>query len=252
MDSTILNYRVVGNGPPLLLVHGFGISFNIWKKLLPLLCPYFTLVMVELPGIGGSPTPSAGGGYLSGAVEAIETVRRVLGFEIWDVLGYSTGSRIAEAYVRKYPQHIYHSVFLCPLVVESYKILLLRVCFWLDGFVSATIPWLLRGWQLKFLILLLGFSLQSNSLIEEWRSEITACSVQALKDTARMIIPIGTQAFFAPVPFSSIWGDTDIVPCRPRKLGQHDYFIHANHAAPVCAANQISEIVTHFLGSSGK
>ena len=45
---------------PLLLVHGFGISFNIWKELLPLLCPYFTLVMVELPGIGESPMPRPG------------------------------------------------------------------------------------------------------------------------------------------------------------------------------------------------
>lgn len=208
--------------------------------------------MVELPGIGKSPTSCAGDCYLSGAVEAIEAVRRILVFEIWDVLGYSTGSRIVEAYVKKYPQHIYHAVFLCPLMVERYKILLLQFCFWLDGFVSATIPWLLRGWQLKFLIRLLGFSLQYDSLIEEWRSEIAACSVQALKDTARMIIPMGTQPFFVPVPFSLIWGDMDVLSCRPRKLGKHDYFIHANHAAPVFAANEISEIITHFLEASGK
>ncbi len=243
-----MNYQVIGNGPPLLLVHGFGITFNIWKKLIPMLCPYFTLVMVELPGIGGS--PSIEGCYSCSAVEAIETVRRTLGLEIWDVLGYSTGSRIAEAYVKKYPQHINHAIFLCPLMVERYKILLLRFCFWVDGFVSATIPWLLRGGQLKFLILLLGFSLQSNSLIEEWHTEITACSVQVLKDTARMMIPIGTHPFFVPVPFSLIWGDTDIVPLRPHMLGQNDYRIHANHAAPVLAANEISEIVTHFLEAS--
>ena len=206
--------------------------------------------MVELPGIGES--PSVEGCYSSGAVEAIETVRCTLGFEIWDVLGYSTGSRIAEAYVKKYPQHICHAIFLCPLKVESYKILLLRFCFWVDGFVPGTIPWLLRGWQLKFLILLLGFSLQSNSLIEEWQSEITICSVQVLKDTARMIIPMGTKPFFVPVPFSFIWGDMDIVPLRPHIMGQNDYLIRANHAAPVLAANEISEIVTHFLETSRK
>ena len=204
--------------------------------------------MVELPGIGGS--PSVEGCYSSSAVDAIESVRRTLGFEIWDVLGYSTGSRIAEAYAKKYPEHICHAIFLCPLMVERYKILLLRFCFWVDGFVSATIPWLLRGWQLKFLILLLGFSFQSNSLIEEWQSEITACSVQVLKDTASMIIPTGTQPFSVPVPYSLIWGDMDIVPLRPRMLRQNHYFIHANHAAPVLAANQISEIVTHILKSS--
>jgi pimeloyl-ACP methyl ester carboxylesterase len=247
MDNAVLNYRVVGNGPPLLLVHGFGISFNIWQNLLPLLCPYFTLVMVELPGIGKSPMPAGGGDYLPRTVEALENIRRVLGFETWNVLGYSTGTRIVEAYAKSCPENIYRVIFLCPLIVEDLKIILLRLCFWVDGFMPATIPWLLRGSQLKFLILLLGFSLQSDPLIDEWQSEIGSCPVLVLKETARMIIPIGTEPFFAPVPFSSIWGDMDIVPKKPRNPRQNDHFIHANHAAPLLASNEISKIVTDFL-----
>jgi pimeloyl-ACP methyl ester carboxylesterase len=247
MDNSILNYRVVGNGPPLLLVHGFGISFNIWQNLLPLLCPYFTLVMVELPGVGGSPMPSTRGDYLHSAVEALEAVRRAMGFEIWNVLGYSTGSRIAEAYVKTYPEYIYRTVFLCPLKVENYKILLLRFCFWVDRFIPAIIPWLLHGRPLKFLILLFGFSLQSNSLIGKWQSEISTCPVQILKETARMIIPMGTRSFSVPVPFSLIWGDMDIVPIKPGKPGRHDYFVHTNHAAPMLVADKISEIIITFL-----
>lgn len=203
--------------------------------------------MVELPGIGESPLPSEGGDYLLGAVEALEHVRQVLGFEIWNVLGYSTGSRIAEAYAKTYPENIHRVVFLCPLIIEDLKIRLLRLCFWVDGFMPATIPWLLRGYQLKILILLLGFSLQPDPLSDEWQTEISSCSVQVLKETARMIIPIGTEPFYVPVPFSLIWGDMDIVPKKPRNPGQHDYFIHANHAAPLLASNEISEIVFDFL-----
>jgi pimeloyl-ACP methyl ester carboxylesterase len=251
MDESVLNYQVIGNGPPLLLVHGFGISFNIWQNLLPLLCPYFTLVMVELPGLGKSPMPSAGGDYLISAVEALESIRRAMRFEIWNVLGYSTGSRIAEAYVKTYPENICRAVFLCPLRVENFKILLLRFCFWVDGFIPATIPWLLRGPQLRFLILLLGFSLQSDPLVEKWQSEISAFPVQILKESARAMVPMGTRPFSVPVPFSSIWGDMDIVPMKPRKPERHDYFVHANHAAPMLAANQISEIVIHILNYPG-
>ena len=250
MENRVLNYRVVGNGPPLLLVHGFGISFNIWRNLVPLLCPYFTLVTVELPGLGKSPMPAAGEDYLISAVEALEHVRRILGFELWNVLGYSTGSRVAEAYVKKYPENICRAVFLCPLRVENYKILLLRFCFWIDGFVPATIPWLLRGRQFKLLILLFGFSLQYDPLVDEWLTEISSRPVQALKETARMIIPIGAMPFSVPVPFSLIWGDMDIVPCRPHNAGQHDYFIHANHAAPLLAACEISKIIIGLYGSS--
>jgi pimeloyl-ACP methyl ester carboxylesterase len=247
MDNLVMNYRVVGNGPPLLLIHGFGISFNIWKNLLPLLCSYFTLVMVELPGIGKSPMPYPGRNYLYSSVDALDQVRSNLGFDIWNVLGYSTGTRIAETYVKAFPAHVSKVIFLCPLKVENIKILLLRCCFGIDRLVPVTIPWLLSGWRLKFLILVLGFSLQSDPLIEDWQSEISRRPVQALKEIAGMIIPIGTKPFYVPRPYSMIWGDKDLVPFRPRKPELSDYFIHANHAAPVLAANEVSEIVLNFL-----
>ena len=86
MDDLFLNYEMIGDGPPLLLVHGFGISFDIWQNLIPLLRTHFTLVMVELPGIGKSPMTR--GSYLSSSVGALERLRLKLGFEKWDVFGY--------------------------------------------------------------------------------------------------------------------------------------------------------------------
>ena len=68
----MLSYRVEGNGPPLLLVHGFGISFNIWQQLAPLLRPHFRVVMIELPGIGASALPEDGTSYLRAAVHEFE------------------------------------------------------------------------------------------------------------------------------------------------------------------------------------
>ena len=191
--------------------------------------------------------PSTGKDYLYSSVNALDLVRTILGFDIWNVLGYSTGTRIAEIYAKTFPAHIAKVIFLCPLKVENIKILLLRCCFWIDRFVPVTIPWLLSGWRLKFLIFVFGFSLQSDPLIEDWQTEISRLPVQALKETAGMIIPIGTKPFYVPRPYSMIWGDRDIVSYRPRKPELSDYFIHANHAAPVLAANEVSEIVLNIL-----
>jgi pimeloyl-ACP methyl ester carboxylesterase len=250
MSEPVLNYKLAGEGHPLLLIHGFGISFSIWKELLPLLSPYFTLVMVELPGIGESPMPTAGEDYLCAAVRSLEGVRRELGYEIWDVFGYSTGSRVAEAYVRTYADHVCRAVFLCPLKTRNIKLLLLRLIFWLDGFIPAFIPWILEGWRLKFLILLFGFSLQPSAHIDEWQREIGAAPVEALKATAKMIIPVGRRPFCVPVPFTLIWGDTDIIPSRPFRLAGHEYLIHANHAAPILAPETTSEIIINCLYNS--
>ena len=106
MFNSSLNYRVEGKGEPLLLVHGFGVSFNIWRNLLPLLCSRFTVVMIELPGIGESPIEMNDQSYLTASMEAIECLRSTLGFESWNILGYSTGSRIVEAYARAYASRV--------------------------------------------------------------------------------------------------------------------------------------------------
>lgn len=246
MDEVILNYQIVGDGLPLLLIHGFGISFDIWKNLIPFLEAHFTLVMVELPGIGRSPMP-ASGTYLSASVDALDRLRSALGFGKWDVFGYSTGSRIAEAYVRMYAPHVGRAIFLCPMFMDIPKILFLRLGFWIDGFFPAAGTWLLRGWRLRFFISLFGFNLIPNSHTDEWHAQISEVPVNVLKETLKMIAKLGLNSYSAPVPFSAIWGNADIIPVTPRKRGPHDYFVKSNHAAPIVAAHEVAGTILSIL-----
>ncbi len=230
-----------------MLVHGFGISFNIWQNLLPLLRPHFKLIMPELPGIGQSPMTLHGQDYLCASVDGLEELRRVLGFDSWDVLGYSTGSRIAEAYVQRYSRHVQRAVFLCPMALDIFKVMGLRFGFWMDGFLPAIGTWLLRGPRLKFFISLFGFNLKPDPHADEWYMQIDALPVRVLKETLKMLIRGEARTFTVPVPFSIIWGDEDIIPVTPSKRGPHDYFIHANHAAPVVAADEVAGAVLSIL-----
>lgn len=43
-----------GNGPDLVLVHGWGLSGAVWQGLVPLLAPHFRLHLLDLPGFGHS------------------------------------------------------------------------------------------------------------------------------------------------------------------------------------------------------
>lgn len=248
MEVLRLNYKVEGNGPPLLLVHGFGISFNIWRDMLPFLRPHLTVVMVELPGIGESPLPAPGEAYLRVAINALEGVRLALGFERWNVLGYSTGSRFAEAYVQAYGRHVGRAIFLCPLVVDTLKILGLRFGLWVDRFFPAVGNWILSGWRLKFLIALFGFNLHPDPHADEWYAIISARPVRALKETLKVAARTAGNPFTTSVPCSFIWGDIDIVPITPRRLRPHDHVVHANHAAPVLAAEEVAMSVLAALG----
>jgi pimeloyl-ACP methyl ester carboxylesterase len=52
-----LHYRVIGEGPPLVLIHGYGTSGYIWQRLFPYFEQTHQLFMLDLPGYGRSAAP---------------------------------------------------------------------------------------------------------------------------------------------------------------------------------------------------
>jgi haloacetate dehalogenase len=88
-----------GNGPPILLLHGYPQTHAMWHRVAPALADRFTVVCADLRGYGDSDTP-AGGGDHSGyskrtmAQDQLE-VMRALGFERFAVIGHDRGARVA-------------------------------------------------------------------------------------------------------------------------------------------------------------
>jgi len=59
IDHHRLYYRVAGGGPPLVLIHGFGVSGYVWQRALPYLAQQHEVFVVDLPGYGHSRTNGA-------------------------------------------------------------------------------------------------------------------------------------------------------------------------------------------------
>ena len=57
IDGVNLHYVSGGQGPLVLLVHGFGQTWYEWHQLMPLLARQFTVVAPDLPGLGLSALP---------------------------------------------------------------------------------------------------------------------------------------------------------------------------------------------------
>lgn len=57
VDGIDLNYVEGGQGPLVLLVHGFGQTWYEWHKIMPELARSHTVIAVDLPGLGRSETP---------------------------------------------------------------------------------------------------------------------------------------------------------------------------------------------------
>lgn len=53
-------YEQVGQGPVLILLHGWANTWEAWLPVIPLLSDHYTLVMPDLPGCGKTATPTTG------------------------------------------------------------------------------------------------------------------------------------------------------------------------------------------------
>jgi haloacetate dehalogenase len=85
---------VTGEGPPLLLLHGFPQTRACWRKMIPALERQFTVVAPDLRGVGDSRAEVLDQSKRALARDAVDLMRG-LGFERFAVAGHDRGARVA-------------------------------------------------------------------------------------------------------------------------------------------------------------
>jgi haloacetate dehalogenase len=99
-----------GQGPPVLLLHGYPQTHVMWHKMAPRLAEQFTVVMTDLRGYGDSSKPPDGENHANYskramALDQIE-VMRTLGFDRFAVVGHDRGARVAWRMAVEHPQAV--------------------------------------------------------------------------------------------------------------------------------------------------
>ncbi|HOX77830.1 MAG TPA: alpha/beta hydrolase [Bacteroidales bacterium] len=103
-DKTgMLHFRVTGNGPAIVLLHGFLESSEIWKNFARRLSKSFRVILIDLPGHGAS--GCIGGEHTMDAMaEAVHFVLINLGIKKCVMAGHSMGGYVTLAFAEKYPR----------------------------------------------------------------------------------------------------------------------------------------------------
>jgi haloacetate dehalogenase len=111
-----INYRIGGNGPALLLLHGHPQTHAIWHKVADKLAQHFTVVAADLRGYGDSDKPVASdkSEAYSKRVMAKDQVELMkhLGFEHFSVLAHDRGARVAHRLAADHPSNVICMVLL--------------------------------------------------------------------------------------------------------------------------------------------
>ena len=100
-----LHAVIGGDGPPLLLIHGWPGSWYYWRLVMPALARDFEVIAVDQRGIGLSDKPEEG--YDSGTLaNDLVGLMDALGHEQFAVVGVDTGMLIGYALAADHPDRV--------------------------------------------------------------------------------------------------------------------------------------------------
>jgi len=102
IENVQLHYLTAGHGPPVILLHGFAETSQMWRPIIPLLAEKFRVIAPDLPGIGDSSIPADKIDMISSA-SRIHALVRSLGVEKARVVGHDIGLLVAYAYATQFP-----------------------------------------------------------------------------------------------------------------------------------------------------
>ena len=99
-----MNYRKMGKGTPVMLVHGYGENQHTWDAILKYLPKQFKYIIPDLPGFGNQPvkdpvTMELFAKYLDDILVK-EKIKKVI------LLGHSMGGYVTIAFAKKYPEKL--------------------------------------------------------------------------------------------------------------------------------------------------
>ncbi len=126
VTDTKINLVRGGEGPPLLLLHGYPESHVMWHKVASELAQKFTLVIPDLRGYGDSGKPPSDDDHFNYSKRAtardqVEVMSK-LGHDAFMVAGHDRGARVGHRMALDYPKKIKQLSVLD--IIPTYRIFL--------------------------------------------------------------------------------------------------------------------------------
>jgi pimeloyl-ACP methyl ester carboxylesterase len=95
-------FRIVGEGPPIVLIHGVGADLEMWTPLTTHLARHRRVIAYDMQGHGESEKP-AGPYALADFVRQLRRLAEDLALAFFDLLGFSMGGLVAQGFALDHP-----------------------------------------------------------------------------------------------------------------------------------------------------
>jgi len=105
-----INLVCAGDGPPVLLLHGYPQTHAMWHRIAPDLAKTHTVVVPDLRGYGDSSKPPGGADHAAYSKRAMAQdqveAMAALGFERFSVVGHDRGARVTHRMALDYADRV--------------------------------------------------------------------------------------------------------------------------------------------------
>ncbi|TAD85771.1 MAG: alpha/beta hydrolase, partial [Sphingomonadales bacterium] len=102
VDGGTLPVAVTGEGPPLILLHGWTLDHRMWGPQIAGLASEYMLVMPDRRGCGRATAPPD----LAREADDVIAIAELLGFDRFALLGLSRGAVVALDVARRHPERL--------------------------------------------------------------------------------------------------------------------------------------------------
>jgi pimeloyl-ACP methyl ester carboxylesterase len=120
INDRAVNVIDLGEGPPIVFVHGLAGCWQNWLEQLPVLAVNHRVVALDLPGFGYSEMPSEQI-TISFYARVLDQVMDALGIDAAAVVGNSMGGFIAAELAIAFPHRVERLVLAAPAGISSYN-----------------------------------------------------------------------------------------------------------------------------------
>lgn len=112
VGSNDIAYRVIGSGPPLVLIAGWPLNSQTYKHVLPYLTTYFQCVLLDSPGLGDTQWHSKTDFTFSGQAKTVSDFLDKLGIERYYLMAHDTGATISRLMAAEHKERVRGLVLL--------------------------------------------------------------------------------------------------------------------------------------------
>jgi len=122
-ETEFLHTIIVGEGPALVLIPGFGATVLFWYKLLKELSRHYTVYGVDPLGMGASARPKFNSPNRSDCenffMDSLEAWRSEIKLEHFHLVGHSFGGYLSAEYTSRYPTRVRTLILVSPLATTK-------------------------------------------------------------------------------------------------------------------------------------